>query len=62
MAVYLADAYLVCVGMAIRHFVRVINGDAALFCALTMEAKAEEGKKLPISHWDEVNMVAISFR
>lgn len=62
MAVYLADVYLVCVGMPIRHFVRVINGDAALFCALTMEAKAEEGKKRPISHWAEVNMVDVGFR
>lgn len=50
MDVYLADVYLVCVGMAIRHFVRLINGDAALFCVLTIKAKAEAGKKLPISH------------
>lgn len=62
MAVYLADVYLVCVGMPIRRFVRVINADAALFLCSTMEAKAEEGEKLPISHWTEFSLLEIGFR
>lgn len=37
MVIYLADVYLVCVGIAIRHFVRVINGFGALAGCLTIE-------------------------
>lgn len=38
--IYLVDVYLVCVGMAIRHFVKLINGLGALVGSLTIETSA----------------------
>ena len=47
MAPYLAHVYLVCVGMAIRHFVRVINGDGALFWPLHNGDESRGGENFP---------------